>query len=32
MKEKIRIYIPKKERVRRIQHQIVVLNRVLTAA
>jgi len=31
-KEKIRIYIPKKERIRQIQQQIAVINRVLISA
>ncbi len=31
-KEKIRIYVPEKERIKRIQQQIMLLNRTIIAA
>jgi hypothetical protein len=31
-KEKLKIYVPQKERIKRIQQQIAVMSRVLTAA
>ncbi len=31
-KEKIKVFIPRKERIRQIQQQIMMINRVITAA
>ena len=31
-KDKVKIYVPEKERIKRIQQQIMTMNRVLTAA
>lgn len=31
-REKVKIYVPQKERIKQIQHQVAVMNRVLTAA
>ena len=31
-KEKVKVFIPRKERIRQIQQQIIMINRVITAA
>ena len=31
-KEKVKIYVPEKERIKRIQQQVMIMNRVITTA